>query len=268
MEENIDNYLYWNKDYSMYDYYYKLNNIPIGWKKFFNNLSVKNEIKKISDELCKKMEKNPDLKIYPEPYNIFNAFILTPIKNIRVYIGAQDPYINPNAAVGVAFSVGNPDNINPSLMNIMKKIENEIYIKNHKYFRDNSLKKKTDLFTGNLFHWAKQGVFLINAALTVEKGKSNSHASLWKKFFDLLITYIVNYFSRKNIFCIYLLMGKFSQNIIPKIINGDNEILACSHPSPLGCNKRCGNFPSFNETVIFSRINEILKTKETVEIQW
>lgn len=231
------------KESTLYKYYYSNNNLPSGWIDFFKRAEVKSEILNISREITKRCRANPDLVVYPDIHQVFRAFELTPLENIKLYISGQDPYHN-GAAVGLAFSVKEGNKVNPSLVNIYKKLSLEY-------------PEKVVERDGNLEHWAKQGVFLINAALTVEKGVANSHKTLWQKFYNILVKYIVE--NKEGI--IYLLLGAYAhriKDIVSK--NDDTRIICTSHPSPLGANKKCGIYPSFTETTIFKDINEHLDT--------
>ncbi|MBZ2279428.1 MAG: uracil-DNA glycosylase, partial [Buchnera aphidicola] len=133
--------------------------------------------------------------IYPPYKKIFNAFILTEFKNIKVVIIGQDPYFSKNQAHGLAFSVPKTCNIPPSLKNIYKELNDDF--------------KKKHVFThGCLESWAKQGVFLLNSILTVESGNPKSHYHIgWDIFTDQVIRLISYY--HKNI--IFLLWGKEAQ---------------------------------------------------------
>lgn len=225
---------------TLFKYYYKENNLPNGWIDFFKRADIKNEILKISKEITRQRKSNPDIVIYPPLHQVFKAFELTSLENLRVYISGQDPYHN-GSAVGLAFSVKEGNNINPSLINIYKKLESEYPEKNIQ--RD-----------GNLEHWAEQGVFLINSSLTVEQGVPNSHKVLWIKFYKILITYIAEKTSNSKV--VYLLLGAYAHKIVD--ILQDKKIICTSHPSPLGVRKKCGKYPSFLESRIFTEINEYL----------
>ena len=131
--------------------------------------------------------------IYPEPKNIFNAFNLCPLDNVRVVIIGQDPYHEPGQAHGLCFSVLPPTPVPPSLQNIYKEIESDL-----------GRKSKTN---GDLTSWAQQGVLLLNATLTVRAHAAASHAGRgWEQFTDAVIRECSR---RDNI--VYMLWGAYAQ---------------------------------------------------------
>jgi uracil-DNA glycosylase len=144
--------------------------------------------------LCSIFKHLDEVYFYPKTKNIFNAFSINPEK-IKVVLLGQDPYINKNQAHGLSFSVQKKCEIPPSLVNIFKELNNEY---DNKY-----------IFThGNLQKWHDQGIFLLNSALTVSPGFSNSHADLWKDFTNNIIYYLSENYENK----IFLLFGKFAQS--------------------------------------------------------
>ena len=133
---------------------------------------------------------------YPPGRQIFNAFNLTPLNNIKVVILGQDPYHGPGQAHGLSFSV--PDTVKPppSLINIYKELQDD-------------LKKEVNFNNGNLENWAKQGVFLLNTTLTVERSKPLSHQKIgWDIFTNKVISVISN--ELENI--VFILWGSFAQS--------------------------------------------------------
>ena len=177
--------------------------------------------------------------VYPEKENIYNALKLTPPDKVRVVILGQDPYINPGEAHGLAFSVGRDalgaplTKLPPSLKNIYKELNADIGMNIPK--------------TGCLVSWAEQGVLLLNAVLTVEAGKSNSHAQKgWEKFTD----YIINYLGQKNNPTVFILWGRNAQSKEQFIVNPKHLILKAPHPSPLSVSSGffgCGHFSKANK---------------------
>ncbi len=173
--------------------------------------------------------------IYPKPQDIFAAFQKTPFSQVKVIILGQDPYHGENRAHGLSFSV--PDGINPppSLKNIYKEIEQEFGV-------------KKDYSCGNLEIWAKQGVFLLNSVLTVEKGKPASHQKKgWENFTDLVIAKLSE--KRENL--VFMLWGNFAKSKKVLIDSDKHLILEAAHPSPFsahngffGCNhfKQCNQY--------------------------
>lgn len=191
-----------------------------------------------------KSEKAKGKTIYPPGALIFNAFDTTPLSNLKVVILGQDPYIKPNQAMGLSFSVPKEVRTPPSLKNIYKELNTDLGlpIVNH----------------GDLTAWANQGVFLLNAALTVEAGKSGSHLEKgWGQFTDAVIRLISE--ERKHI--VFMLWGNFAK-AKEKLINANKHlVLKASHPSPLA---RGAYFGSKH----FSQANAYLESKELGVIDW
>ena len=193
-----------------------------------------------------KRSKNELELIYPNINNLFNVFYKCPIENIRVVIIGQDPYHNNiNQANGVAFSVQDVT-LPPSLKNIFKEL--------------NSCYPDTNRKCGDLEDWVEQGIFLLNTALTVNKGVPESHINIWEKFTDHIIDIIQQ---RGNIiFCIW---GKFAESKIHLIKNTSTIILKSSHPSPLSALKTDNPFIG---SKIFLKIDNNLKNLGYTKIKW
>jgi len=174
--------------------------------------------------------------VYPIPQLIFNALNYTPLSGVKVCILGQDPYHRPHQANGLAFSVGDTISFPPSLRNIFKEITQEM--------------GGSTLIDGNLEPWAKNGVLLINATLTVEAGKSGSHQNKgWERFTDEVIR-ILN-FEAENV--VYMLWGSHAQKKGKIIDPTKNLILMSSHPSPLSAYRGflgCNHFRLANEYLI------------------
>ena len=168
-----------------------------------------------------------DVKIFPPKPLIFNCFNFFDINELNVVILGQDPYINEGQAMGLAFSVPEGIKVPPSLRNVIKEI-------------NRSLKKDKSLKNGNLTNWAKQGVLLLNTALTVRQFKSNSHGKtkLWDGFIEMILKYI-------NINCndiVFMLWGNHAMKYDKYIDEDKHTILRSGHPSPLNrCNPFLGN---------------------------
>lgn len=212
-----------------------------GWDDFLKSQMV--NLHHISEVLKVKC---PAEALCPLKRNIFKVFELCRPENIKVVIVGQDPYHNivngEPAAMGMAFSC--VLSFNPSLRNIMKEIKYEYpdYIPPE---------------NGDLTNWAKQGVFLLNTALTVEQGKAGKHLILWKPFTDAVIEFIKSV----NPNCIYLLWGTPARKLIP-LIGTSGIKLETSHPSPLSFEK------GFHGCMHFRRCNEILASQGKSEIRW
>jgi len=191
-----------------------------------------------------KEEKNK-YTIYPPGNLIFNAFNNTPFNRVKVVILGQDPYHGPGQAHGLCFSV--PDGIAhpPSLQNIFKEIQSDIGI---------PVSSKSDLIA-----WARQGVLLINAILTVRANEPASHQNKgWEKFTDAVIRNLSD--KRKNL--IFLLWGNYAQAKEALIDSNRHYILKAAHPSPLSANR------GFFGCRHFSKTNEILAELGLNGIDW
>lgn len=184
--------------------------------------------------------------IYPPGPLIFNAFNTTPFDAVEVVILGQDPYIKPGEAMGLAFSVPKGVKIPPSLQNIFKEIESDIGC------------PMSQRSHGDLTCWAQQGVFLLNAALTVERGKSNSHAAIgWHSFTDAVIAKL----SEEKEGLVFMLWGNFARKKASLIDPFKHLILEAPHPSPLA---RGGFFGCRH----FSKANEFLLANGKKPIDW
>lgn len=192
-----------------------------------------------------KAEKALGRTIYPPGPKIFNAFELTPFDKVKVVILGQDPYHGPGQAEGLCFSV--PANVAPppSLKNIFKELRSDVGLN----FPDN----------GSLENWAKQGVLLLNASLTVRKGEPNSHSTLgWNHFTDAVIKTL----SDKKTGIVFLLWGKFAQDKISLIDQTKHFVLKAAHPSPFSADK------GFFGCRHFSKTNEILIKQKKDPVNW
>jgi len=202
-------------------------------KEYFTNLMnfIKNEYKTKT--------------IYPKQNEVFNAFRYTDFNNVKVVIIGQDPYHGPNQAEGLSFSVSNEVLKPPSLQNIFKELESDLGIPFPKH---NSLKP-----------WAKQGVLLLNAVLTVEEHKPTSHKDKgWERFTDDVIKII----NKKQQPVVFILWGAFARSKKNLITNPKHLIIESAHPSPFSA--RNGFFGSKP----FSRTNEFLRKNNLKEIDW
>ena len=181
-------------------------------------------------------EKARGLTIYPPGSKIFNAFALTPFDKVKVVLLGQDPYHNPGQAEGLSFSVPSGVQLPPSLKNIYKEISDDIGI-------DMSHKD------GSLRGWAEQGVFLLNAILTVRTGAAASHSRLgWQTFTDAVIQTI----SDRRDGIVFLLWGNFARSKKALIDTSRHYVLEAAHPSPLagGAFFGCRHFSKTNEILI------------------
>lgn len=213
------------------------------WKPFLQEEITKPYYKELSNFLTE--QENNNKKIYPEKKNWFNALSVSP-ENIKVIIIGQDPYHGENQAHGYSFSVEKGVKIPPSLVNIYKEIETEFGYE---------MSKKN----GNLTPWVEQGVMLLNAVLTVEKGSPASHKGKgWEIFTDKIISSLSENFENK----VFLLWGAFAQGKQELIDSKKHLILKSAHPSPYSASN--GFFGNNH----FKKTNEYLKSKGLEEINW
>ncbi|GJQ14419.1 hypothetical protein GpartN1_g6210.t1 [Galdieria partita] len=184
--------------------------------------------------------------VFPPEHLVFNAFKKCPFKKVRVVIVGQDPYHGPGQAHGLCFSVPAGVKCPPSLENIFKELETDI----PGYRRPAQ---------GNLEHWSEQGVLLLNSVLTVEAHKPASHSNRgWEYFTNEVIKLL-------NVHCngiIFLLWGKYAQQKGKDIDRKRHHVLVAAHPSPYSATN--GWFGCRH----FSKVNDILISKEEVPIRW
>ena len=184
--------------------------------------------------------------IYPPSDEIFTAFHLTPLKEVKVLILGQDPYHEPNQAHGLSFSVPESQRqIPPSLQNIYKELHDDLGC----YIPDN----------GNLTKWAAQGVLMLNTVLTVRAHEANSHKGHgWEQFTDAIIRAV----NTKDAPVVYMLWGSPAQSKIPMLNNPKQLILKSVHPSPLSA------YRGFFGCKHFSKCNEFLEANGLTPIDW
>ena len=212
------------------------------WEEIFNNYpkidELNNMIKEIDEQRLTKT-------IYPPKEQVFRVFDL-PLKDIKVVILGQDPYHNPGQACGLSFSVNDGVPLSKSLINIYKELHDDLGIKPAK--------------TGNLESWFKQGVFLLNAVLTVEKNSPASHSKLgWENFTD----YIIENISEKNENVVFVLWGAYARSKNKLIDPSKHKIIESAHPSPLSA------YRGFFGSKVFSQINSYLaeNDRETINFE-
>jgi uracil-DNA glycosylase len=218
--------------------------LPSSWIQYLEEELNQSYMKDLKKKLIECQNKN--ITVYPEKSKVFNAFHLTPFQKIKVVILGQDPYHGPGQAHGLSFSV--PHNIKtpPSLMNIFKELGSD-------------LKVEINKTNGNLEHWAKQGVFLLNTTLTVEESKPMSHKDFgWNIFTDKVIEKINNH--RNNI--VFILWGAHAHSKTHLIDSSKHLILKSVHPSPLSSHR------GFFGSRPFSQTNNYLESKEIDRIIW
>ena len=184
-------------------------------------------------------------EIFPPKDYIFRALELTSFKDTKVVIMGQDPYHGVGEAHGLSFSVPKGIKIPPSLQNVYKELEDDLEIK-----------PKGD---GDLTGWAKEGVLLLNAVLTVEKDHAASHRNLgW----ELLTDYIIKILNTKDEPVVFILWGNFAKQKAKYITNPKHYIITSAHPSPLSA------YSGFFGSKPFSKTNNYLKEHHIKEINW
>ncbi len=231
--------------------------IPNDWQSLLNNYLQSSDWRSLSEKFAIECQQYGDA-IRPDQQRIFNALHLTPVNQVKVIVLGQDPYHSPGLAQGLAFSV--PKDIPlqskqfpSSLRNINKALV---------------LEGLGSLRSGDLTHWAKQGVLLLNTALSVRLGEANSHAQLgWK---SLVIEIIQKLSQQSNL--VWMLWGGHAQSLEEYIHNPNQHlILKSSHPSGLGVYKTAQPFIHLGDQKScghFSKANAWLTIQEQTLIQW
>ena len=216
--------------------------IDKSWKEILKDEFNSSEWEELSSFVKEEYKKN---KVYPLPKYIFNAFDLCPFDNVKVVIIGQDPYHGAGQAHGLCFSVPKGTKIPPSLQNIYKELHEDIGKKIPK--------------TGNLEHWAKQGVLMLNATLTVRAGQPGSHQNKgWEKFTDAVIKKVND--KKENI--VFMLWGNYAKAKGEHIDRKKHLVLEAAHPSPYSA------YSGFFGAKHFSKANNYLKEHNIKEIEW
>lgn len=183
--------------------------------------------------------------VYPPPANIFKALDECPFDEVKVVILGQDPYHGAGQANGLCFSVGPEIPLPPSLKNIYKEIADDLSVPAPE--------------TGDLSRWAKQGVLLLNATLTVAAKQAGSHQNKgWETFTDAIIQTLSD--QKKDV--VFLLWGRYAQSKSPMIDPIKHLVLTAPHPSPLSAHR------GFFGCKHFSRTNEYLESVGQSPVQW
>lgn len=183
---------------------------------------------------------------FPPGRLIFNAFSKCPIGNLKVVIIGQDPYHGVGQANGLSFSVNDGIGFPPSLLNIFKEIRDDLDLEIPK--------------SGNLERWAKQGVLLLNATLTVRANEAGSHQ---KKGWEIFTDSVINLINTNCDSIVFLLWGSFAQNKGKLIDTNKHFVLKAKHPSPLSA-----NFGGWFGNKHFSQTNNYLLAKGKTPINW
>jgi uracil-DNA glycosylase len=213
------------------------------WNDFFEIVKEKDYWKRL---LSFWDEEYSSKTIYPPRNLIFNAFDLTPLEETKVVIIGQDPYHEEGQAMGLAFSVPNECKVPPSLINIFKEVEIEF--------------GKPCERRGDLTYLTKQGVFLINTILTVEKGKALSHNI---KEYSYFIQDLLGFLNEIDQPIVFMLWGGHAQKFEKFVTNKNHLVIKRTHPSPLGANQ--GGW--FNQNT-FVECNSFLESRNLKTIEW
>ncbi|MBO9620942.1 MAG: uracil-DNA glycosylase [Niabella sp.] len=217
--------------------------IEPSWKKELTDEFKKPYFESLANHL--KTEKQAGKVIYPAGANIFNAFNTTPFDKVKVLLLGQDPYHGPGQAHGLCFSVLKGVPPPPSLVNIYKELHDDIGLPIPR--------------TGDLTPWAQQGVFMLNASLTVRAGEPMSHAKIgWATFTDAVIKKVSD--DKQNI--VFILWGRFAQEKAVLIDASKHCIIKSAHPSPLSAHN------GFFKSKPFSKTNEYLVAHGIDPIDW
>jgi len=216
--------------------------IESGWKSRLRTEFEKDYFTRLTDFIKEEYRK---ATIYPPGALIFNAFDICPFDTVKAVILGQDPYHGPGQAHGLCFSVRERIEFPPSLINIFKEIETDLGIPQPS--------------SGDLTRWARQGVLLLNATLTVRAHQAGSHQKKgWEEFTDYVIKVLNN--EKNNL--VFFLWGAYAQKKGESIDRSRHLVLESVHPSPLSASK--GFFGNRH----FSRCNDYLITKGIEPIDW
>ena len=182
--------------------------------------------------------------IYPDMHHIFSALKETAFEDVKVVIIGQDPYHNPGQAHGMCFSVMPGTDTPPSLVNVFKEIKSDLGIANTNPY---------------LIDWAKQGVLLLNAVLTVRAGQAGSHRG---KGWEILTDSIIKKLNERNEPIVFMLWGAYARSKKGYVTNHNHLVLECAHPSPLSA------YNGFFGCKHFSKCNEFLTQNGLKPIDW
>lgn len=216
--------------------------LPEDWKKALKASLDSPSFQELERFVAKERE---EATVFPSEEDLFSAFRLTPYADVRVLLLGQDPYHGPGQAHGLAFSVKPGVPSPPSLVNIFKELEADVKVPRPK--------------DGSLMAWAEQGVLLLNAVLTVQQAKPNSHAGHgWEDFTDAVIRAV----SEKTEPVVFLLWGKYAQKKKKLIDASRHVVIEGTHPSPLSASS------GFFGSKPFSAVNKALESKGRPPIDW
>ena len=221
-----------------------MENIAKTWSEFFRQIQGEEFCEKLNKFLNKEYQ---EYTCYPPRELLFNAFKLTPLDKVRVVIVGQDPYHEPNQAMGLSFSVPKGVKVPPSLVNIYKEIAQEYNC-------------KMDFSSGDLTYLAKQGVLLLNSILSVRAHQALSHNT---EEYRLFLSRVLEVLDHQKQPIVFLLWGGPAKKLKGYLHNPSHLILECIHPSPLAANH--GGWFGNNH---FKKTNEYLRQNGAKEITW
>ncbi|EYB69593.1 uracil-DNA glycosylase [Deinococcus phoenicis] len=215
--------------------------LPDSWDKVLEGETSRPYFRDLTAFVARERAAGP---VYPAPEDMFSALRLTPYDEVKVLILGQDPYHGAGQAHGLSFSVRPGVRIPPSLQNIYKELKADVGFKPPKH--------------GSLVSWARQGVLLLNAVLTVRQGEANSHAGKgWEQFTDAIIRAVNDKPER----VVFVLWGAYARKKAKLVTNPQHVIIESAHPSPLSVAKFLGTRP-------FSRVNAALEEAGETPIDW
>ncbi len=216
--------------------------IEASWKELLKDEFGKPYFKELAQFVKKEYQ---TCAVYPPPKFIFNALDSVPVAKVKVIILGQDPYHGPGQAHGLSFSVPQGIPLPPSLVNIYKEIKSDL--------------GQTPPPSGNLEHWAKQGVLLLNATLTVRAHQAGSHQNKgWEIFTDA----IIHKLAEKKDHLVFILWGNYAQRKGAFIDSKKHLVTKSAHPSPLSA------FNGFFGSKPFSQTNKYLADHDIVPVDW
>ena len=218
-------------------------NIPNSWLKFLNSEFETQQMIQLRKFLDLEIKNKKN--IFPEPKNIFRSLQLVPLENVKVVILGQDPYHGAGQAHGLSFSVPQNIAVPPSLQNIFKELKSDL--------------NSSPPASGDLTHWAEQGVLLLNSVLTVEQNLPASHQKKgWEQFTDKVISVINEHCDH----VVFILWGSYAQKKAQFVDLSRHLVIKSVHPSPLS------SYRGFFGSKPFSRTNQWLLSKGLKEIEW
>jgi uracil-DNA glycosylase len=217
---------------------------PSGWSRIFKSFIFSSEF---TDILTKLYELSiNDKRFTPTLKQVFRAFEECPYDDLKVVFIGQDPYPQLGVADGISFSCGNTNKVQPSLRYIFEEIERTVY---------QEFPSHQD---PDLTRWSKQGILMLNTALTVEVGKIGSHYDIWKPFTAYLLDWLNNY----NTGLIYVYMGKKAEEW-SELTNDNNYKFTVKHPASAAYNGS-----KWDSNDIFNKISKLVEENNGQKITW